>query len=44
MKAVEAKEALLAAKKAWDNGQGVWPQMTMLERIEVVEKVVASLK
>lgn len=34
----------MSAKKAWANGQGVWPQMTAQKRIEALEKVVVSLK
>ena len=40
----QALEALAAAEKAWDGGQGPWPQMSLGERIAAVERVVAELK
>lgn len=39
-----ALEALKAAERAWDGGQGEWPQMSLGERIRAIERVVASLK
>ena len=36
--------AVDAAKKAWDNGRGKWPQMNVNERINVLRNVVESLK
>jgi glyceraldehyde-3-phosphate dehydrogenase (NADP+) len=33
-----------SAKKAWDNGQGTWPQMSPEARISAIQKVVESLK
>jgi glyceraldehyde-3-phosphate dehydrogenase (NADP+) len=40
----EALSALQAALKAWDNGQGVWPTMTVSARIHAVEEFVARMK
>lgn len=40
----DIKTVLKSAKAAWNNGRGVWPQMTANERIRVLEKVVVSLK
>jgi len=40
----EALQAVASARKAWSNGQGVWPQMSAAERILAVERVVSSLK
>lgn len=40
----DAITAVDAAKKAWDNGRGVWPQMHINERINALKKVVESLK
>ena len=34
----EAVEALDSAMKAYDNGRGVWPTMSVEDRIECVEK------
>ena len=42
--AAEALEALHAAQKAWDNGQGEWPTMTVGERISAVEGFVVRMK
>lgn len=42
--AAEALEALKAAQKAWDNGQGEWPTMTVGERIEAVKAFVVRMK
>jgi glyceraldehyde-3-phosphate dehydrogenase (NADP+) len=33
-----------AAKKAWDNGTGEWPQMSLAERIAAIKRVVEELK
>jgi glyceraldehyde-3-phosphate dehydrogenase (NADP+) len=40
----DVSEVLKSAKAAWNNGRGVWPQMTANERIAAMERVVASLK
>lgn len=40
----DSLKVLENSKKAWNNGQGVWPQMTMEERISAIERVVNSLK
>jgi glyceraldehyde-3-phosphate dehydrogenase (NADP+) len=40
----EALEALDAAVKAYDLGQGVWPTMSVTERIEHVEKFLAAMR
>ncbi len=42
--ASEALEALHAAQKAWDNGQGEWPTMTVAARINAVEAFVIRMK
>ncbi len=44
MSEVDALEAVASAKAAWNKGQGTWPQMTALQRIEALERVVVSLK
>lgn len=44
MKREEMDAVLTSAKQAWDRGQGIWPQMTMAQRIAAIERVVASLK
>jgi glyceraldehyde-3-phosphate dehydrogenase (NADP+) len=36
--------AVAAAEKAWDGGQGVWPQLSAQARIEALERVVKNLK
>lgn len=41
---VEAEAAVAAAKKAWNNGQGLWPQMTVEQRIAAIEGLVTALK
>jgi len=40
----DAVRAVEAAAKAWDRGQGVWPQKTLAERIEAVKNFVELLK
>ncbi len=40
----EALEALDAAVKAYDLGQGVWPTMSVTERIEHVERFLAAMR
>jgi len=40
----EALEALDAACKAYDKGQGVWPTMKVAERIEIMEVFVEKMK
>jgi hypothetical protein len=44
MKKDELLPVLQAAKEAWNQGQGVWPQMTVDERIAAIENVVKALK
>jgi glyceraldehyde-3-phosphate dehydrogenase (NADP+) len=44
MTAADAEEAVEAAKKAWNYGQGQWPRMSVGERIDAILKVVDSLK
>jgi glyceraldehyde-3-phosphate dehydrogenase (NADP+) len=44
MKKDELNDIVKSAEDAWKNGQGVWPQMTIHERITAIEKVVVSLK
>ncbi|RYH05070.1 aldehyde dehydrogenase family protein [archaeon] len=39
----EAMKVAAAAKAAWNNGQGVWPQMSMRERIDAIMNLVAAL-
>lgn len=40
----DAVTAVDAAKKAWDNGRGKWPQMNINDRIIALRKVVEALK
>jgi len=40
----ESLEALDAAVKAYDLGQGVWPTMTVPQRIEHVERFLAAMR
>lgn len=40
----DVKEVMASAKRAWNNGRGEWPQMTMHQRIDAIEKIVSSLK
>ena len=44
MQPEHALEAVNAAAAAWDKGQGVWPQMSLAERIAAIERVVESLR
>lgn len=44
MKETDALNVLESAKKAWNHGQGVWPQMKLTERIQVIENIIESLK
>ncbi|CAB9524852.1 N-succinylglutamate 5-semialdehyde dehydrogenase [Seminavis robusta] len=37
-------QVLAAAKKAWANGRGVWPQMSLQERIEAIEAFLTALQ
>lgn len=37
-------DVLSAARRAWNRGQGLWPQMKLLERISIIEKIVDDLK
>ena len=39
-----ALSALKAAEKAWDGGQGLWPQMSLGDRIQAISRVVDDLK
>jgi glyceraldehyde-3-phosphate dehydrogenase (NADP+) len=43
MEEVDALAALDAAKKAWDKGQGLWPQMSAENRIKAMETFVELL-
>ncbi|MDR2008894.1 MAG: NADP-dependent glyceraldehyde-3-phosphate dehydrogenase [Bacteroidales bacterium] len=40
----EAMEALDAAEKAFDNGNGEWPKMTVEKRIECIRKFIVLMK
>ena len=40
----DALHVLQAAKKAWNHGRGVWPQMSLNERIEAIEAFFEALK
>jgi acyl-CoA reductase-like NAD-dependent aldehyde dehydrogenase len=40
----DTMKVLEKAKKAWDHGKGVWPQMSMQQRIEHVEKFLQNLR
>ncbi len=40
----EAMQALDAAEKAWDDGNGEWPTMTVGKRIEAMERFVERMK
>ena len=40
----EALEALHAAEKAYDRGQGLWPTMKVADRIAAMEKFVSQMK
>lgn len=44
MKQSEVEEVLESSQRAWNGGQGIWPQMKASARIETMEKVVTSLK
>lgn len=44
MKKDDIPAILNAAKAAWNNGQGVWPQMSAEERISAIQNVVKGLK
>jgi len=44
MTAADATEAVEAAAKAWDKGQGVWPQMSLAGRIAAIEALVVELQ
>jgi glyceraldehyde-3-phosphate dehydrogenase (NADP+) len=44
MNEADVSAVLKSAKDAWKNGRGEWPQMPALERIQALERVVASLK
>eukprot|EP00968_Pinguiococcus_pyrenoidosus_P009077 scaffold699_cov231-Pinguiococcus_pyrenoidosus.AAC.15 len=39
-----AVSAVQAAARAWNRGQGAWPQMSQLERIQAIESVVRALR
>jgi glyceraldehyde-3-phosphate dehydrogenase (NADP+) len=40
----DAMEALEAASSAYNNGQGLWPTMKVVDRIKCMEKFVAQMK
>ena len=40
----EAAEVVNSAKKAFDNGQGLWPTMKVADRIKCMENFVAQMK
>jgi glyceraldehyde-3-phosphate dehydrogenase (NADP+) len=40
----EAVEALNSARSAYDNGQGLWPTMKVIDRISCMEKFVKQMK
>jgi glyceraldehyde-3-phosphate dehydrogenase (NADP+) len=44
MGSTESLEVIEVAKKAWNNGQGDWPQMTASQRIHALESVLNDLK
>jgi glyceraldehyde-3-phosphate dehydrogenase (NADP+) len=44
MSEADALNVMASAKKAWNHGQGIWPQMTMNDRIKTIENIVSSLK
>lgn len=35
---------IFSASKAWNGGLGEWPQMSMHDRIKVVQDIVASIQ
>ena len=37
-------ESVLAAKQAWDNGHGEWPQMAAEDRVKILLNLIESLK
>eukprot|EP01031_Cornospumella_fuschlensis_P028437 gene28437-34330_t len=40
----EAMRVAAAARAAWNGGQGIWPQMTMHDRIDAIQRLVVALK
>jgi len=44
MGAAEADEVVTAAAAAYDNGQGLWPTMKVIDRIKCMENFVAQMK
>jgi hypothetical protein len=44
MQPEEAIEAVESAAAAWDRGQGVWPRMSLGERIAAIERLVEALR
>jgi glyceraldehyde-3-phosphate dehydrogenase (NADP+) len=40
----QTQQAVAAAEKAWDGGQGAWPQTTPAARVAALQRVVARLK
>ncbi len=40
----EAEEVVAAASTAYDNGQGLWPTMKVIDRIKCMENFVAQMK
>lgn len=39
-----AMEGVYAAARAWDNGRGVWPTMSVKGRITAVEQFVQRMR
>lgn len=39
----DAEAAVESASKAWNNGQGEWPQMKLEDRIAAIKKVMESI-
>jgi glyceraldehyde-3-phosphate dehydrogenase (NADP+) len=44
MTAEESLKASAAAKQAWNNGKGVWPQMSQQQRIDTILRLVDALR
>jgi len=40
----QALDVLVAAKEAWDGGAGVWPQMSIGDRISAIERFIKELR
>jgi len=39
----DSLHVLSVARKAWDNGFGTWPQMSLNDRMETIEKLITEL-